>query len=141
MARRTSRPLRKQEHFRETLAPAQPYATPVAPVAVRRPRNGFYTLTNLLYLVVGIVEAGLILRFFFLLFGANPNNGFVNFIYTTSQPLVTPFYNIFGSVGGSGGTLVVFDPSTLVAAIVYGIVGWALLRLLAAAANRPASTL
>jgi hypothetical protein len=139
VAQRVRRRVR-DDSFRETLAPTQPYASPVIPVNVR-PRTSYYTFANLVYLVFGLLEASLAFRFFFLLFGANPNSGFVSFIYTISQPFVAPFYNIFGSVSGRSGTLVIFDPSTLVAAIVYGVIGWALIRLLAAGHNRPTDSL
>lgn len=71
--------------------------------------------------VVGIVILSLIvLRFFFELLGANPNAAFVNFIYSTSGPLVSPFRGIFNQpdLPGAG----VIDWAALLALLVYGII-------------------
>lgn len=72
------------------------------------------------------------LRFIFLLFGANPATPFVRWIYSTSSPFIAPFNGIFGhATVAPAGTVVhsVFDPSTLIALAVYGIVGVILLSI------------
>ena len=66
-------------------------------------------------------------RFFLALFGANPANWFANFIYTVSRPFVAPFFNLFNynyQIGTSR-----FEIYTLVAIVVYGVITWALARL------------
>jgi hypothetical protein len=88
-------------------------------------------VANIIYLIFAVIEVILLLRFFFLLLGANSANGFVAFIYNVSSPLVAPFYGIFGQLRKAGEQFVaVFDPSTLIALIVYGLIGWILVRLL-----------
>jgi hypothetical protein len=132
MAERIRRPER-DENFRETLAPTSPY---VEPVPATRPRDHYYTFANLIYVGFGLLEIALALRFFFLLLGANSGNGFVSFIYGLTAPFMAPFYGIFGST--PTGIIGTFDPGTLVAFVVYGVIAWALVRLVAASSNRPA---
>ena len=72
------------------------------------------------------------LRFIFLLLGANPFTPFVAWIYDVSSPFVVPFAGILGrATTAPTGTVVdsIFDPSTLVALVVYGALGGILLAL------------
>lgn len=82
--------------------------------------------------IVGIIEFLLAFRFVFLVFGANPANGFVSWIYDMSQPLAAPFIGIFGSPRLAEGAVVtgVFEVASLIAIVVYGLIGYALMRLL-----------
>ena len=69
--------------------------------------------------IYGVVASLLGLRFVFRLFDANPANGFVDFIYDASAPLVAPFETIFDSpVAGNGS---VFDSAAVVALLIYGL--------------------
>lgn len=82
-------------------------------------------------LIFGFLELVVGLRFAFRLFGADPAVQFVGWVYNISQPLITPFVGIFGNpaiVPGAGHG--VFEPSTLVALVVYAAVGGVLLQLL-----------
>ncbi len=92
-------------------------------------------VTALVYLVFGLIESLIAIRFILLLLGANISSEFVSWIYAWSQPFVAPFANIFGqhtTVAGPGVvTASVFDWTALIALIVYGLVGWALSRVLA----------
>ncbi len=76
-------------------------------------------------LVFGLIELLVGLRFLFLLFGANSASGFVQWIYETSGPLVAPFQVVFGhavnTVTGVSGS--VFEVASLLALVVYGIIG------------------
>jgi hypothetical protein len=71
-------------------------------------------------ILVGLaaVEALLAFRLGFLLAGANQNNGFVDFIYDFSGPLVDPFEGIIGNEAVDGG---VFEPAALIAMLVYAV--------------------
>lgn len=83
-------------------------------------------IAQILYAIGGFMEALVGLRFLFRLLGANPDSGFVSWIYDWSTPLVTPFAGIFGqdaTIPGAGTvTTSVFDWSALVALIVIGVV-------------------
>lgn len=107
---------------------------PVAREGSYRPSN-YFRVANIVYIIFGLLELLLLFRFVFLLLGANQANGFVNFIYALSQPFVAPFYGIFGQASYSSATL---DPATIIAMVVYAIVAWVIVRIVAATANRPA---
>lgn len=87
--------------------------------------------TNVVWYIVGVIEVLLAFRFVLKLLGANPNSGFVDFIYTISHIFSAPFDNIFGVASTSSGVIhSVLEPSILVAAAVYGLLGWGIVKLL-----------
>jgi uncharacterized protein YggT (Ycf19 family) len=66
-------------------------------------------------------------RFALVLMGANPANGFANFIYTVSHPFAAPFFGLFGYSLRYGVSRV--ELSTLVAIAVYALVAFGIARL------------
>lgn len=76
---------------------------------------------NLVNLFVGAVELVLGLRFFFKLFGANANQGFVSWIYEMSSGLLDPFRGIFPSKVFENQYVLEF--TTLFAMLIYAVVG------------------
>ena len=93
---------------------------------------------RMIYFVLGVVEAFLLIRFFFKLFGANPGSWFVAFIYGGSNILLLPFFGVFRSASPAGpGVTRVFEPSTLVAAIIYALLAWGISRLLLIIRSKP----
>lgn len=86
-------------------------------------------LRSLVTVIVGVVWSILGLRFLLRLFGANPENGFVNWIYETSGEILGPFRGIFPSANLEG---FVFDFTALFAMLVYGIIGMLAVYLIAA---------
>lgn len=89
------------------------------------------TATNAIWFVVGFLEIILALRFVMKLLGANPDSGFVNFIYAISGILTAPFRGIFSSATNEGDVVSsVFEPSTLVAMAICLLLGWGLVKLL-----------
>ena len=85
---------------------------------------------------IGIALAGveviLGFRLGFLLANANPNNGFVDFIYDISDPLTDPFQSIVSNRSVDGG---VFEPASVIAMLVYLVAGALLIALVLAMAN------
>ncbi|MET1033608.1 MAG: hypothetical protein ABWX94_03850, partial [Candidatus Saccharimonadales bacterium] len=72
------------------------------------------TAANVVWYILGIIEILLGFRFVLKLFGANPESGFVDFVYTTSGILTAPFDNIFGVTSAKSGEVQsVFEPSIL----------------------------
>jgi hypothetical protein len=94
---------------------------------VVRDNYGLNVLTRAIWFVAGVVLALLAFRFVLALGAANPANGFASFIYTTSHPFVTPFFNLFnyGYLNG----LSRFEAYTLVAMAVYAVIAWGLAAL------------
>jgi uncharacterized protein YggT (Ycf19 family) len=78
-------------------------------------------LTYLVYAFTLIALVILTLGFFLLLFGANPDAGFTEFIYRSLDRVMAPFRGIFESIDLSGNS--VLDTSVLFAMIMYGIAG------------------
>lgn len=99
--------------------------------------SGTYVASRVINYIVGAIEFALALRLVFKLLAANAANGFVSFVYSLTDPLVQPFSGIFrvAVVRGAEGTSV-FEPSVIVAMVVYAIIGWLIVRLLTAASSR-----
>ena len=85
-------------------------------------------LVYLVYFWVMLSIAILVLGFFLLLFGANPDAPFSEWAYRSLDRVMAPFRGIFESVQLNGES--VLDTSVLFAMIVYGIVGIALSALI-----------
>lgn len=89
---------------------------------------------GIIYGLTAFIEALLGLRFLLRLLGANPANGFVDWIYDWSTPLAAPFAGIFGqeaAVTGQG-TVVqsIFDWTALIAMVVFALIGGILARIM-----------
>jgi len=92
-------------------------------------------------LLVGIVDIFVAARFLGKLFGASSQSSFVNFIYQVSSPMVAPFKGIFGNGGSNTNS---FETASLVAIVVYAVIGWGLVVLIriitAPRGTRPATS-
>lgn len=100
--------------------------------------NGKSMVANGIWYLVGFIEIILILRFALKLFGANPANSFVDLVYSVTGVLTAPFDSIFGVVQQTAGNVSsVFEPSILVAAVIYALIGWGIVKLLSL--DRPAA--
>jgi hypothetical protein len=78
------------------------------------------------WLLTGVVDVLLIIRFVFKLLGASTQASFVTFIYNLTQLFIAPFHGIFNSAASGHN---VFEPESLVAIAIYSLVGWGLARL------------
>ncbi len=100
-------------------------------VRTERSSDSKTTAQNVVWFILGLIEVLLALRFLFKLLGANSASGFVNAVYTVTNVLTAPFDNIFNvanSVGGQAKS--VFEPSIIVAAIVYAAIAYGIVKLL-----------
>jgi uncharacterized protein YggT (Ycf19 family) len=79
-----------------------------------------------IYLLFGVLEVVLAIRFVLRLFGANAQAGFAQLIYGVTAPLVAPFQGLFGTVQSEGSVL---ESATIVALIVYALVAWLIIKL------------
>lgn len=109
--------------------PATPAAEQVEstigdPYATRR-ENAFKWQQGI-YLLFGVIEAVLAIRFVLRLFGANAQAGFAQLVYGATAPVVAPFQGLFGTVQSEGSVL---ESATLVALIVYALVAWLIVKL------------
>ncbi len=85
-----------------------------------------YRGTQVVWYIVGIVEALLAFRFVLKLLAANPSAGFTSFIYGATYPFAAPFLNVFkmSRVEGS-----IFEWTTLLAMLVFWLVAQAIIKL------------
>ncbi len=86
-----------------------------------------YRGTQIVWYVIGLIEILLVFRFLLKLFAANPNAGFTSVIYSLTQPLAAPFLSVFRISHMDGA---VFEWTTLLALLVYTLIGWGVTRLL-----------
>ncbi len=81
--------------------------------------RSYNPLAGVIYLVAGIIEVLLALRFVFLLFNVNGID-LVNFVYNITYIFVQPFYGLFGHTFISGTPRIEFE--SLIAIFVVAIV-------------------
>jgi hypothetical protein len=93
-------------------------------------------LARVVYYVFGVIEVVIAARFVLMIFGANPNAGFVSFIYSLSGLFMAPFNTVFKTQTAGGAT---FEWSALVAMAVYALVGWGIVKLIYVVTPRRAS--
>lgn len=94
-----------------------------------------YFAINLVNVFFGLVEGILGLRFFLKLFGANPNNGFVDWVYEMSGVLLEPFRGIFPAKVFENQYVLEF--STLFAMLVYALIALLIIALINAVTPVP----
>jgi len=86
-----------------------------------------YRGTQIVWYILGVIEALLAFRFALKLFGANPAAGFTSFIYNVSQVFTFPFSSVFGTSRIEGS---IFEWTTLLAMFVYLLIAWGIAKLL-----------
>jgi len=89
---------------------------------------------KIIWYIVGLFVILIALRFVLLIAGANIESGFVGFIYGVSGVLVAPFTAIFST--GSPGGQSFFEPASIVAIVVYVLIGWGISKLIDVIRNR-----
>jgi hypothetical protein len=85
-----------------------------------------YRGTQIVWYILGILEALLAFRLVLKLLAANSAAGFTSFIYGASTPFASPFLNVFGVTKVQGS---VFEWTTVLAMIVYALVAFAIIKL------------
>jgi len=105
----------------------QPASAPVQSPSVAEEGRYNFRAAAVVGFVVGVVDIFIAARFLGKLLGASSQSAFVNFIYQVSSPMVAPFNGIFGNGGSSTNT---FETASLVAIVVYAVIGWGLVVLI-----------
>lgn len=85
-----------------------------------------YRGTQIVWYILGLLEAVLAFRFLLKLFAANPTAGFSSFIYTISYPFALPFLTVFGQTKIAGS---IFEWTTILAMLVYALIAMAIVKL------------
>jgi len=118
---------------KETITTEENGPAPVIVQTVEQPEaTGYQTAERLIYFFFGALEILIAFRLVLMMTGASLSSGFVSFIYNFSQIFVLPFNGIFrtGVAQVAGSTSLVFEPSTLVAIIVYAVLALGIVKLL-----------
>jgi hypothetical protein len=107
-------------------------------VAAQNEQRAFVVkLTELVWLLFGILEALIGLRVVLKLIAANPNSPFAGLVYNASQLFVWPFSGLTRTPAAEG---MVLDIPSIIAMFVYALVAWAIVKLIWIVLYRPADT-
>lgn len=86
---------------------------------------------RIVVVLFSLLEIILGFRFVFKLMGANPSNVFVKGLYDFTQFFVGVFEGIFSKATTTGAeTTAIFEPGTLIAIIIVGLIAWGVLKLM-----------
>ena len=89
-------------------------------------REAIYRVTQFIWLLFGALEALIGLRVILMLIGANPANPFAALVYQLSELFLWPFRNLIVNPAFGNSVL---EITSLIAMIVYPLIGWAVVRL------------
>jgi len=97
-------------------------------------RVATFKATQLIWLLLGILEAAIALRIVFKLIGVNEANPFAALLYAVTDFFVAPFASLIGApVAGD----MVLEISSIIAMVVYFLIAWALERIVYLLFYRP----
>ena len=90
---------------------------------------------RIVWFIVGFIIVLLALRMALMLLAANEGSAFVDFVYSLSGVFAMPFYGIFSYTPAYGSSF--FEISSLVAIVVYALVGWGIAKALTITSAQP----
>lgn len=85
-----------------------------------------YRGTQIVWYILGLLEAFLIFRFALKLLAANQGAGFTDIIYSVTHIFVAPFNNVFKVTAVSNN---IFEWTTLLAMLVYWLVALGIIKI------------
>ena len=89
-------------------------------------REAVYKITQFIWLLFGALEALLGIRVILMLIGANTGNPFTILVYQFSDLFLWPFRSIVANPAFQNHVL---EITTIIAMIIYPLIGWAIVRL------------
>lgn len=89
-------------------------------------REALYKVSQFIWLLFGGLEALLGIRVILMLIGANPANTFTAFVYQLSELVLWPFRNLVANPAFQNHVL---EITSIIAMIVYALIGWVIVRL------------
>lgn len=96
--------------------------------------SGSVVAERIVWYVTGVIIALLALRLVLQLLGANEGNAFVDLVYGLSGIFAQPFFGMFSYEPSYGVSY--FEVSTLVAILIYALLGWGIARLFTLGSHR-----
>lgn len=103
--------------------------TVVVEERIDEPERRVYTfkVTQLIWLIFGIIEGLILIRVVLKLIAANPAAPFAAFIYAVTEPFLQPFIGLTGTPSAGG---VVLELSSIIAVIVYALLAWLIVKII-----------
>jgi hypothetical protein len=92
----------------------------------RGQRNFTFQATQLIWLFLGLLESLFALRILLKLIGANPTNPFATLLYNFTGVFLIPFAGLTRTPAAGH---MVLEISTVIAMVVYALLGWVLERV------------
>ena len=100
----------------------------------RKRQYNLARITQIIWLVTGVLESVFTIRILLKLMAANPAAGFATFIYNMTAVFLTPFFGLTATPSANGSIL---EIPTLIAMLVYALLAWGIVRVLWIAFERP----
>ena len=100
----------------------------------QKQRVAIFKATQLIWLLLYILEGLIGLRVVFKLISVNADNTFAFLLYGLTSIFVAPFASLVGAPSAGGVVLEIFS---IIAMIVYALIGWVLARIVYVAFYRP----
>jgi len=97
-------------------------------------RVAAFKATQLIWLLLGLLEAAIGLRVVFKLIAVNAANPFATLLYNVTDLFVAPFASLIGAPAAGG---MVLEISSIIAMIVYFLIAWVLERIVYVLFYRP----
>lgn len=97
-------------------------------------RVATFKATQIIWLLLGLLEAGIALRVMFKLIGVNAANSFASLLYNVTDLFVAPFASLMGAPAAGR---MVLEISSVLAMIVYLLIAWVLERIVYVLFYRP----
>ena len=94
--------------------------------AYRRQYN-LTRITQIIWLITGVLESVFAIRVLLKLMAANPAAGFATFIYNMTAVFLTPFFGLTATPSANGSVL---EIPSLIAMLVYALLAWGIVRVL-----------
>lgn len=93
-------------------------------VHVKKRAENIFRIYQTVWYVLGVTESLIALRFVFKMLGAN-RVGFVDFLYSVTDPLAVPFYGIFNASSSGRFTI---EWTTIVAMAIYALIAMGIVQ-------------
>ena len=103
----------------------------------REQRIFTFKATQLVWLLFGILEALIAIRIGLMLIGANPDSPIVALIFGFTYLFLFPFAGLIGAPSAGG---MVLELSSFFAMLIYGLIAWALERIVWLMFYRPSGS-
>jgi hypothetical protein len=100
----------------------------------REQRIATFKATQIIWLLLGLLEAVIALRVVFKLIGVNAANPFATLLYNVTNLFVAPFASLTSAPAAGG---MVLEISSIIAMIVYLLIAWGIERIVYVLFYRP----